>query len=131
MFRAFVAGLFLCLSAMHASAQDRFWVQIEARQTLSEATERARLYARRFDDVQGYYLGRGFYGITLGPYSETLARQELRRLLNTGQIPSDSYLQNGRRFEQQFWPVGGGSSNPPLGSFCGTWMSSLKRRRQK
>jgi len=112
MFRAFVAGLFLCLSAMHASAQDRFWVQIEARQTLSEATERARLYARRFDDVQGYYLGRGFYGITLGPYSETLARQELRRLLNSGQIPSDSYLQNGRRFEQQFWPVGGGSSNP-------------------
>lgn len=111
MFRAFVAGLFLCLSTIQVHAQDRFWVQIEARQTLSEATERARLYARRFDDVQGYYLGRGFYGIVLGPYSETLARQELRRLLNTGQIPSDSYLQTGRRFEQQFWPIGGGTSD--------------------
>ncbi|MEL6683925.1 MAG: serine protease [Pseudomonadota bacterium] len=79
---------------------------------MSEATERARVYASRFDDVQGYYLGRGFYGIVLGPYSESLARQELRRLLRDRQIPSDSYLQNGRRFEQQFWPIGGGSSIP-------------------
>ncbi len=107
MLRAFVAGLFLCLSVLQANAQDRFWVQIEARQTLSEATERARVYARRFDDVEGYYLGRGFYGIVLGPYNETLARQELRQLLRDGQIPSDSYLQNGRQFEQQFWPIGG------------------------
>jgi hypothetical protein len=80
MFRAFVASLFLLLSALQANAQDRFWVQIEARQTLSEATERARVYARQFDDVEGYYLGRGFYGVVLGPYGETLARQELRRL---------------------------------------------------
>lgn len=107
MFRAFVAGLFICLSAVVAHAQDRFWVQIEARQTLSEATERARSYARRFDDVQGYYLGRGFYGIVLGPYTESLARAELSRLLNRRDIPSDSYLQDGRRFEQQFWPIGG------------------------
>ncbi len=110
MFKVFAISIILCVSAMQAQAQDRFWVQIEARQTLSEATERARLYARRFDDVQGYYLGRGFYGIVLGPYSETIARQELSRLLRNRQIPSDSYLQNGRRFEQQFWPIGGGSS---------------------
>lgn len=112
MFRAFLAGLFLCLLTMQAQAQDRYWVQVEARQTLSEATERARVYARRFNDVEGYYLGRGFYGIVLGPYSESLAREELARLLRTGQIPSDSYLQNGRRFEQQFWPIGGNISGP-------------------
>jgi S1-C subfamily serine protease len=110
MLRAFVTALILFLSAMQAQAQDRYWVQIEARQTLTEATERARVYARRFDDVEGYYLGRGFYGIVLGPYSESLARAELSRLLNSGQIPSDSYLQNGRRFEQQFWPIGGGQA---------------------
>ncbi|PJI91369.1 S1-C subfamily serine protease [Yoonia maricola] len=107
MFRAFAATLFLYLSAVQAHAQDRFWVQIEAHPTLNEATERAQVYARRFDDVEGYYLGRGFYGIVLGPYSENLARQELARLLRDRQIPSDSYLQNGRRFEQQFWPIGG------------------------
>ncbi|MCK0094021.1 serine protease [Yoonia sp. F2084L] len=112
MFKAFFAGLFFCLSAVAAQAQDQFWVQIEARQTLSEATERARNYARSFDDVQGYYLGRGFYGIVLGPYSENLARAELSRLLSTRQIPSDSYLQNGRQFEQQFWPIGGGVAAP-------------------
>ncbi|HEV8034958.1 serine protease [Yoonia sp.] len=107
MFRAFVTALILFASAMQAQAQGRYWVQIEARQTLTEATERARFYARSFDDVEGYYLGRGFYGIVLGPYSESLARAELSRLLSSGQIPSDSYLQNGRRFEQQFWPIGG------------------------
>ncbi|EBA12836.1 serine protease [Roseobacter sp. CCS2] len=112
MFRALIAAVLLCFSVTQAHAQDRFWVQIEAHPTLSEATERARVYARRFDDVQGYYLGRGFYGIVLGPYTETVARQELRELLRDRQIPSDSYLQNGRRFEQQFWPIGGGTATP-------------------
>ncbi|WP_400082387.1 serine protease [Yoonia sp. R78084] len=111
MFRAFVVALVIFVSAMQAQAQDRYWVQIEARQTLTEATERARFYARRFSDVEGYYLGRGFYGIVLGPYSESLARAELSRLLSSGQIPSDSYLQNGRRFEQQFWPIGGAQAS--------------------
>ena len=110
MIRALTVALLLCLSVVQAHAQDRFWVQIEAHPTLSEATERARFYNRRFDDVEGYYLGRGFYGIVLGPYSEDLARQELARLLRSRQVPADSYLQNGRRFEQQFWPIGGGSS---------------------
>lgn len=113
MFKAYMAAVILLLSAVQAQAQDRFWVQVEAHPTLSEATERARVYARRFDDVEGYYLGRGFYGIVLGPYSENLARQELDRLLRDRQVPSDSYLQNGRRFEQQFWPIGGGSAVPP------------------
>lgn len=111
MFRAFVVALLLFVSAVQAQAQDRYWVQIEARQTLTEATERARFYARRFSNVEGYYLGRGFYGIVLGPYSESLARAELSRLLSSGQIPSDSYLQNGRRFEQQFWPIGGAQAS--------------------
>lgn len=113
MLRAFFAVVLLSLSTVPAKAQDSFWVQIEARQTLTEATERAREYARRFSDVQGYYLGTGFYGIVLGPYSEQLARQELSRLLASRQIPSDSYLQNGRRFEQQFWPIGGSANVTP------------------
>ncbi|WP_108815133.1 trypsin-like peptidase domain-containing protein [Loktanella sp. Alg231-35] len=109
MFRTLATVLVFLVLPLAAKAQDTFWVQIEARQTLAQAQERARLYARQFDDVEGYYLGRGFYGIVLGPYSEALARQELSRLLATRQIPSDSYLQNGRRFEQQFWPIGGGA----------------------
>jgi S1-C subfamily serine protease len=107
MFRTLATVLVFLILPLAAKAQDTFWVQIEARQTLAQAQERARLYARQFDDVEGYYLGRGYYGVVLGPYSEALARQELSRLLATRQIPSDSYLQNGRRFEQQFWPIGG------------------------
>ena len=107
MTRVLVSVCFVWFFAGFAAAQDRFWVQVEAQPTLTEATERARDYARRFDDVQGYYLGTGFYGIVLGPYSEAAARQELTRLRGSRQIPSDSYLQNGRGFEQQFWPIGG------------------------
>ncbi len=89
-----------------ASAQENFWIQVEAHRTLAEAQDRIRDYARRFDDVQGYYLGNGFYGIVLGPYGEALARAELDRLRNSAQIPGDSYLQTGRPFAQQFWPIG-------------------------
>ena len=112
MFRFVYCLAILIATAAPLRAQDAYWVQIEASRTLAEAQERAQLYARRFDDLQGYYLGTGFYGIVLGPYSESTARQELSRLLASGQIPSDSYLQNGRRFEQQFWPIGGGQSAP-------------------
>ena len=110
MFKALAAVVIVWLSAVSATAQDSYWVQIEARQTLTEAQDQARSYARRLDDVQGYYLGRGYYGIVLGPYTEQRARTELAGLLRDGQIPGDSYLQNGRRFEQQFWPIGGAAA---------------------
>ena len=113
MFRTLATVLVFLILPVAVKAEDTFWVQIEARQTLAQAQERARLYARQFDDVEGYYLGRGYYGVVLGPYSEALARQELSRLLATRQIPSDSYLQNGRRFEQQFWPIGGSAPQVP------------------
>lgn len=114
MYKVILSIGLLWFSAMQVAAQDRFWVQVEAYPTLAEATERARDYARRFGDVQGYYLGTGFYGITLGPYTENLARSELRRLRGSRQIPSDSYLQNGRGFAQQFWPIGGASNASSL-----------------
>ncbi len=110
MYKVILSIGLLWFSAMQVSAQDRFWVQVEAHPTLAEATDRARVYAQRFGDVQGYYLGTGFYGIALGPYTENLARSELARLRGSRQIPSDSYLQNGRGFEQQFWPIGGASN---------------------
>ncbi len=93
--------------ALPAAAQDWFWVQIEARQTLTGAQERAREYAGRLDNVAGFYIGDGFYGIFIGPFDEFGAENALDRLLARGVIPSDSFVKNGEFFKQQFWPIGG------------------------
>lgn len=93
-----------------AAAQNNFWVQIEARQSLSGAQERASDYARRLDDVAGFYLGDDFYGIMIGPFTERQATIALDRLLSRGAIPPDSFVKNGQFFKQQFWPIGGTGS---------------------
>jgi len=94
-----------------AFAQEtRVWVQVEAQPTLGEAQERVRAYAGEFEDVAGYYLESGWYGIVLGPYSEADARALLNRLLAQGEIPDDSFLAFGNSFEQQFWPIGTGAA---------------------
>ncbi len=103
---SFVAALFL---SQAATAQDRgVWVQVEAQPTLGQAQERVRAYAAGFDDVAGFYLGTGWYGIVLGPYAPEDAEALLRRLRAEGRIPGDSYITTGDTFRQQYWPVGTG-----------------------
>lgn len=114
MFRAFATLLFFLTAASQALAQQNYWVQIEARPTLSAAQERARIYASQFENVNGFYLGGGYYGITLGPYDQVTAEITLARLTSRGAVPQDSFVNDGRRFQQQFWPVGGttAATNP-------------------
>lgn len=106
MLRAFLLVVSLTCFAGTAQAQDRFWVQIEARPTLSDAQDRARSYARRVDNVNGFALNQGPYAIVLGPYSQRSADSIRARLLARGAIPPDSFVTEGGRFRQQFWPVG-------------------------
>jgi hypothetical protein len=107
MFKVIVSFVLLTFSAVSATAQDNFWVQVEAQTALTSAQTRARDYASALDGVHGFYLGDGFYGIFIGPYSETEAETALATLLGLGVIPSDSFVKDGRRFQQQFWPIGG------------------------
>lgn len=90
----------------HAAAQAPAWVQVEARPTLAQAEERARDYAGRIENVQGFRLGSGWYAIALGPYDPVLAEGELFRLRSARQIPGDSFVSDGGNFSEQFWPVG-------------------------
>ena len=103
-----------------AAAQDTYWLQIEARQTLTSAQDRAREYAGQLDNVAGFYLGSGWYGIFIGPFSETDARLARNRLLARRAIPSDSFVNDGVSLRQQFWPIGGGTTAaaipPPAGN---------------
>lgn len=110
MIKAIAAFLLLMVSAVSANAQDNFWVQIEAQRTLTTAQERASDYARRLDDIHGYYIGSGYYGVFIGPFSEADAETARVRLLAQGAIPSDSFVYNGRTLRQQFWPIGGGAA---------------------
>ncbi|MEL6808640.1 MAG: serine protease [Pseudomonadota bacterium] len=85
---------------------DVVWVQIEAQPNLTDATERARAYASDLPDVNGFALGGGWYGISLGPYTRSDAEQVLRVYRAERVIPPDSYIALGSTFRQQFWPIG-------------------------
>ena len=106
-FLAVVILLPLTFSAARAqSADDVVWVQIEAQPSLSEATARAREYAAILEDVNGFALGGGWYGIAVGPYRRSDAEEVLRSYLRDRLVPRDSFIQFSSSFRQQFWPVG-------------------------
>jgi hypothetical protein len=91
-----------------AQAQDQgiAWVQVEARPTLAEASQRARDYAASLPDVNGFRLDGGWYGIVLGPYYRDDAERVLEVYRSEGRIPRDSYIQLSSALGQQFWPIG-------------------------
>lgn len=109
-----ISGFILALAmAAPAFAQEAVYVQIEAQRTLNIAQLKARTYAGALPDVNGYYLGAGWYGIALGPYSAADAGLVLQQLRNQGAIPSDAYIVDGGQFQQQFWPIGTGAPTTP------------------
>jgi len=92
--------------AQLAAAQDT-WVQIEARPTLAEAEERARAYSGAFPNIQGYAMTTGWYAIVMGPYAPEAAGAAIAQLKSDRLIPDDSYVTDGSRFRDRYWPVGG------------------------
>lgn len=108
MLRLIAVAVVWVLLAGRALAQtaDVAWVQIEAQPTLAQATDAARGYAATLEDVNGFALGGGWYGVVLGPYARTDADQVLRSYLAQGLIPDDSFIALTASFGQQFWPVG-------------------------
>jgi len=91
-----------------ASAQEQVFIQIEAQPSLSVVEDRLRDYAAVLSDVNGFELGRGWYGIALGPYARPDASNLLRTLRSRRLIPSDSYLEGPERYGQRIWPIGAG-----------------------
>ena len=98
-----VAALFMTQAAI---AQDVAYIQIEAQPSLARAEERARDYATVLNDVNGFALGRGWYGVALGPYPRADAEALLRQLRSNGQVPRDSYIEEPNEYGRQFWPIG-------------------------
>ncbi len=106
MIRIFAALFAFVISTSVAIAQQPVWIQIEAQPSLSQAQERVAAYDRQLDDIAGFYIGRNWYAIVLGPYARPDAEALRQQLRATGQIPSDSFIATGRNFRQQYWPIG-------------------------
>jgi len=112
--RSFAGAVVAAFLAGAVMAQEAgLWVQVEAQPTLGQAQDRVRAYAVQFEDVNGYYLGNGWYGIALGPYSPEDAAALLGQLRARGVIPLDSFIANGGQFQSQFWPIGAGALTSP------------------
>ncbi|QBF32718.1 serine protease [Thalassococcus sp. S3] len=108
--RSLLAALAIAIwglaQTVNAQQQDVVWVQIEAQPSLTAAQDRARVYAARLPDVNGFALGGGWYGIVLGPYLRSDAQRVLQVYRREGQIPRDSFIAQSAALRQQFWPVG-------------------------
>jgi S1-C subfamily serine protease len=98
-------SVFLSVPAF-AQEQDVVFIQLEARTSLAGAQDSVRGFAEVFEDVNGFALGGGWYGVALGPYARDEAQQLLTDLRRTGQIPVDSYIEVPSAYSQQFWPIG-------------------------
>src|SRR5690606_33419562 len=55
----------------------------------------------------------GWYAVALGPYSAEEAGAALTRLKSDRLIPDDSYVTDGSRFRQRYWPVAGAATLTP------------------
>ncbi|MGH1445345.1 MAG: serine protease [Cognatishimia sp.] len=92
--------------AAFAQQEDAVWVQVEAQPSLAQANRQIINYANRLQDVNGFALGGGWYGIALGPYNRADAETVLRAYRRDGLIPRDAYITFTSSFESQFWPIG-------------------------
>jgi len=113
LFLSILCTVFL-LSRPAIAQEEVVWVQIEAQSSLSQANTVIRDYASRLEDVNGFALGGGWYGIALGPYTREDAETVLRGYRRDGLIPRDSYIAFSSSFRSQFWPVGANLLNARL-----------------
>ncbi|SDD93765.1 serine protease [Ruegeria marina] len=97
---------FVASPLLAQSDTDVVWVQIEAQPDLQTARARAQDYTATLEDVAGFLLGSGWYGIVLGPYLRPDAEQVLNVYRAERRIPADSFITLSSALGQQFWPIG-------------------------
>ena len=119
MFRPFaliallIATLILVPGQQAAAQEGRSWVQVEAHPDREAALDRARAYAAQFPETSAFRLTSGWYGIALGPYAVDEAPIRLGALKREGQIPSDSFVDDGARYGEQIFPEDGATAVVP------------------
>lgn len=115
LFLSVLCAVFI-LSRPAFAQEDVVWVQIEAQPSLTQANTEIRKYANQLEDVNGFTLGGGWYGIALGPYTREDAETVLSAYRRQGLIPRDAYITFTSTFQSQFWPVGANLLNVRVAS---------------
>src|SRR6056300_842110 len=95
--------IIFALAPSFVLAQETGWIQIEAKQSLIQAEERAKEYAQELDDIAAHSLGSGWYAISMGPYPTPQAQAILDTLKSQGAVPRDSFVSNGQNYRQTVW----------------------------
>ncbi|MFM7446604.1 MAG: hypothetical protein ACKO2N_22385 [Tabrizicola sp.] len=108
-----LATMILSPSPQASAQETRAWVQVEAHPDLATALDRARAYAALFPETSAFRLSSGWYGIALGPYPADEAPIRLGALKREGQIPSDSFIDDGARYGEQIFPEDGTAAPAP------------------
>ena len=108
-----VAALISAQAAFAQSPDDSVYIQLEARTSLNSAQASVRTYADRLQDVSGFALGGGWYGIAIGPFTRAEAERQLQDLRARRAIPVDSYIEPADAYGRQFWPVGANAQRTP------------------
>ncbi|MCC5988395.1 MAG: trypsin-like peptidase domain-containing protein [Pararhodobacter sp.] len=100
----FVFALFFPLTA---TAQERYWIQLEAHATTRTAEQFAERHEQAFGNVSGFRLAGGWYGLATGPFeTEQEANAVLGELLARRLIRPDAYVTDGAIYGERFWPEG-------------------------
>ena len=81
------------------------WIQVEAQPDRASALENFEQYKANFDNVVGFDIGAGWFGIALGPYQEKAADRVLQEFLSANLVPRSSFITTGTSYQRQIFPL--------------------------
>ena len=89
-------------SAQVALAQStvtrQVWIQLETRLHLEASLDRIEIYARDLDNVNGFEIDGGWFGVAIGPYDPEQADATLQKFRAEGIIPRTSFTTSGTSY---------------------------------
>lgn len=89
-------------SSIYAGPQTG-WLVISSHSEQNVAINKARSQARNFPSVTVFRSTNGYYAVSIGWVRTAQGKSITRQLVNSGYIPSDSYVHNGKRWAQVIW----------------------------
>ena len=80
------------------------WIQLETRLHLEASLDRIEIYARDLDNVNGFEIDGGWFGVAIGPYDPEQADAALQKFRAEGVIPRTSFTTSGSSYGERFYP---------------------------
>ena len=80
------------------------WIQLETRLHLEASLDRIEIYARDLENVNGFEIDGGWFGVAIGPYDPEQADAALQKFRAEGVIPRTSFTTSGSSYGERFYP---------------------------